>query len=91
MSVLILWCRQQFDLRRIVINSRLPEAALICDEARRLSVPVVMDDDQTTPVPGDLWVGLCPQKGWGDVGDCAAPRAKEAQGVLNRLRDAQPS
>lgn len=92
MKVFIPWCGKQFGVQRVITNSKLPEAGPINLEAHRLGLPFVMDDIQTIPQPGDLWVGLCPANGYGDaVGECGEARTIEAEIVLNRLRNARPA
>ncbi len=93
MKILIPWAMNQFGrpeltVQRLVVNSKLPEADNIRFEGERSGLPVILDDVDTEPQPGDLWVGLCPKKGWGDVaGEAGEARTIEAGIVLHRLRN----
>lgn len=90
--VTIPWCAGTLNVKRIVLNSGLDYTPAIQNEADRLNLPVVLDNDQIAPKAGDLWIGLCPQKGWGDLaGECGEARTIEDSIVHARLYDAQAS
>ena len=92
MKVTIRWCDEDFQLKRLVVNSKLDEADSIKYEAARLSIPIVIGDDQTTPAPGDMWIGLSPKKGWGDYASkCCEAGTTQSGIVLGRLRTAKLS
>jgi hypothetical protein len=88
-SVFLAWCAKPFvELCRVVIDPSLEEAALIRRAAERLSVPVV--EGQTTPQANDLWVGISPEGGWGDLaGETMWARSAEACLIAPRLEAAK--
>ena len=61
------WQDQILDVSRIVLrsNDRSAYEETLVDLAHRLRIDVGRDD--TTPTPGDFWVGCHPRAGWGDA------------------------
>ncbi len=85
------WAGGELEVRRLIISSKLPQYELghVRAQAKRLALPVIEDDAMVVPVAGDLWVGICPKSGWGDVaGECGEARTCEALNVANRLLNA---
>lgn len=84
-SVFIAWCAKRFvELCRVVIDPTLKEAAAIRRAAERLGIPVV--EGQTELKAGDLWVGISPECGWGNLaGETMSARRVEACLIAPRL------
>ena len=87
--VLIHWCGDHNTvLKRVVIDPRLPEASAIREAAAKLNVPVV--EGETALQAHDLWVGLSPRGGWGDLaGDTMWARSSEVCLIPDRLAAAR--
>lgn len=83
--VVIPWCNKAAAIvGRVVIDPALVEAEEIRRLARGLEIPVV--EGQTTLQANDLWVGISPSGGWGNLaGECMWARSAEAGIVVSRL------
>ncbi len=52
--VTISWTAEQFEVKRVLLNSELTLARAIRHEAELLGLPVLMDNEETSPKVGDL-------------------------------------
>jgi len=88
-KVFIAWSgNSEVLLGRIVLDPSLKEAAMIRALAARLKVPVV--DGQTPLQAHDLWVGISPKGGWGELaGETMWARSAEAGLITARLERAK--
>lgn len=89
LNVFISWCGKSFALlARIVVDPSLEEAADIRKVAEGLNIPVV--EGQTALQAHDLWVGISPDGGWGELaGDTMYACSAEACLIVPRLEAAK--
>ncbi len=87
-TVTIYWCgKSNVVLGRVVLDGSLTERPQIRQLAEGLKIPVV--EGQTPLRANDLWVGISPDGGWGDLaGETMWARSAEAEIVINRLENA---
>lgn len=87
--VTIAWCgNPETVLGRVVLGSTVEEADQIRQLAERLQIPVI--DGQTELKANDLWVGISPDGGFGDLaGQTMWARTAESPVVVRRLEQAR--
>ena len=84
-TVTISWCgNPQTPLGRVVLGPTVEEADQIRQLAKQLGIPVI--DGQTDLMANDLWVGISPKGGFGDLaGETMWARTAEGVVVVARL------
>ena len=88
-AVTISWCgNPQTPLGRVVLGPTVEEADQIRQLAKQLGIPVI--DGQTDLMANDLWVGISPKGGFGDLaGETMWARTAEGVVVVAHLKQAK--